>query len=886
MREISKRISIILLCMCCLATLSYTQSNAKYSYQLSETKSLTSVLDDLSKKYGLVFSYPSLEIGRTAIKAGQYSADDLDTFIGALLSQSELTFQVVDSRKVLLRPNRKESALSSNPTSPVIIRGKVLDNQNRPLPYVNIALDTLLKGATTNDDGFFSFEIPAYAQGRNLKFHFIGYEPQVIVVSDFLKNPLVHMRESTTQLDEVLFIEHIPPIQFSPIYPTSSTMSSSFLNGIAASPFGNDIMRSVQMLAGISATDDMSSAVKIRGGQSDETLIVLDGIPIYKADHFYGIYGAVNGNHVNQVSLHKNSLPVSFGGKTAGMLEMSSKDYLNNVDGALDLNTLTSSLSLSTPLGSRAGIILSGRTTYDNAAESKLFNWIDPPLEEDIIAGEIEERPLILETDPIIQFYDLNAKLYFRPVDNHLIQFSFFASQDDYNNSYDITFENRLPQREIRGREEFSDMDSWENLGTSLQYDGQLNNNWTINSRLYYTAFDSESAFTSNLALRENNETALSKLDNSRSNTIQDLGGFVSTTKKIGDDNLTLGLSAVRHDLTFSFFAANEIKFNAIQNGTESALFGVYDWQIDDQWKINLGGRLNHYSGTDQLYFGPRISTAFKANDRWTLKGSYAQHYQFLREVTHYTKLREPIEVFLLTSDRRKGRTYPVGTSTTTMLGAIFQKDQWTLDVELYNKDLTGVVEHTQQAAGRNPTDPDATEIPDRPFITVVGNGKSYGMDISLGYSDKAFAAWLAYTLSKTTNNFEDIFQGADIPSEDDRRHQLKLTNKYEINNWTFTGNYVFASGKSQLNLQDALTEINLRNILQPDSYSRLPAYHRVDIGVEYGFDIGTTKAAVGLNVFNLTNNQNVEYIQYLYSVPRRFKNQTNAPLAGTTTSL
>lgn len=881
MKEISRRISIILLCVICLATLSYTQTTAQYSYKVSETKSLSSVMDDLNAKWDLSFSFPSSKIDQVKIYPGDYAGPDLDAFIMDLFDGTGFTYHIMDGQKVLLRPI--EETIPTQREARITVYGTVRDEDNQPLAYIDVVLDTLYKGTTTDEDGRFTLDIPASVKDRNLAFRFLGYETKVFTISAFLENPSVVLSEQTTLLDEVLFVEQIPSIQPSVIFPSSTTAKADFLNGMSVSPFGSDILRSVQMLAGITASDDLSSEIKIRGSQGDETLIVIDGIPIYKSDHFYGIYSAINGNHVNEVSLYKNDMPVSFGGKTGGLLEMSSKDYIQKAGAVADLNMLTSSLTLSAPLGKKAGITLSGRTTYDNAADSKIFNWVAPSFEENVINATIDERPLLLETAPVIQFYDLNTKLYFNPTEDHHINMSFFTSSNKYNNTYDISFTNRLRNDDVQGREAFADSDEWQNLGAAINYRGQLAHNWSINSSLYYSMFDANSNLNTSLELTRNNSSELFSLTNQYSNSVVDLGGNISLSKKLGNDQLTIGISAINHDISFDFTADDNRQFDTAPSESEATFFGTYRWVVDDRWTWNLGGRVNYYSGMDQVYFGPRISSTYRANDQVKIKGSFSKNYQFLREVTHYSRLREPIDVFLLTSDANRGITYPVGTSTTSMIGATYQKNKWAIDFELYNKQMEGVIEHTALVVGFDSDDP---KPPARDFEAIIGNGKSIGADLSVGYQSKQYTSWLAYTLSKTTNQFEEIFENEAIPSEDDRRHQLKFTNQYQWGNWSLNGNYVFASGKSQLNLFDLESSLDFKSTLKDDSFSRLAAYHRLDVGIEYSFDVGGTKATAGLSVFNLTNNQNVSYTQYLFAVPRNNVTRDRTVLSGTTSSL
>jgi hypothetical protein len=118
----------------------------------------------------------------------------------------------------------------------------------------------------------------------------------------------------------------------------------------------------------------------------------------------------------------------------------------------------------------------------------------------------------------------------------------------------------------------------------------------------------------------------------------------------------------------------------------------------------------------------------------------------------------------------------------------------------------------------------------------------------------------LAYTLSKAVNSFPQIQRGALIPSRDDRRHQLKWVNNWQWGKFSFSANYIYSSGRPYFDQRI------INSDRRPDNVRSIPSYQRLDTGIDYNFPIGRTRAKVGLSVFNLTNNANVKYLQFIYS--------------------
>ena len=136
------------------------------------------------------------------------------------------------------------------------------------------------------------------------------------------------------------------------------------------------------------------------------------------------------------------------------------------------------------------------------------------------------------------------------------------------------------------------------------------------------------------------------------------------------------------------------------------------------------------------------------------------------------------------------------------MIGANAKWKNWEFDVEFYQKNSQGVLE--QALAVNNVNNPDSTQRPPS-FILYDGKGQTKGMDFFIQHTGKYFTGMVAYTLSKSTNQFKEIGNGISFPSSNDRRHQLKINGNLRLGRFDFFATYNFASGKPYTDLSKIL---------------------------------------------------------------------------------
>jgi len=228
-------------------------------------------------------------------------------------------------------------------------------------------------------------------------------------------------------------------------------------------------------------------------------------------------------------------------------------------------------------------------------------------------------------------------------------------------------------------------------------------------------------------------------------------------------------------------------------------------------------------------------------------------------------------------------RNVKVSKSNNFMIGGSWRKDRLSIDVEGYYRKTFDMLELALVVNSRmDDTVIQPNTQPNR-YEFYNGDGKDIGVDVLIGYTHKKYSGWIGYTLSESTINYDRIAVGTTFPRQDDRRHEFKWINEYRLGDFTFGGNFIFASGRPYTDITKVAPTLRREELRPEDRISRLPDYIRTDIGISYAFKVDKTDATIGLSAYNLLNRQNVNYIQYLFSV---VSNTADAPNQNTNTLL
>ncbi|MEL6926825.1 MAG: Plug domain-containing protein, partial [Bacteroidota bacterium] len=213
-----------------------------------------------------------------------------------------------------------------------------------------------------------------------------------------------------------------------------------------------DVFRSLQLLPGISGSNESSSGLFVRGGTPDQNLILFDGFTVYHVDHLFGFFSAFNANAIKDVQLYKGGFGAKYGGRLSSVVELTGKDgNSEQFNVGVGLSLLSVNAFAEVPLFKGKGsLLLAGRRSFQSGFYSNIFDaFTEANATNATNANGGGGRFAQLEVQPNSYFYDLNARISFRPTSKDVLALSFFNGQDNLDNSRNID------ESALRGRGRF-----------------------------------------------------------------------------------------------------------------------------------------------------------------------------------------------------------------------------------------------------------------------------------------------------------------------------------------------------------------------------------------------------------------------------------------------
>ena len=263
-------------------------------------------------------------------------------------------------------------------TNPITISGVVKDKESgESLPFANVIVKDTNIGSITNEDGFFTlFNVPSDAS--TIQVQFMGYKTEILTLTTELVNDkiIILMTPDSNQLEEVV----LSLDSGKEIIQMNKNVSQISLSPKKLASIPNlgekDIFRALQLLPGISGTNESSSGLYIRGGTPDQNLVLLDGFTVYHVDHFYGFFSAFNSDVIKDVQLFKGGFPAKYGGRISSVMDLTGKTgNSNKFTLSSSISLLSANATVEIPIGNKANILISGRrseATLERAKELKI----------------------------------------------------------------------------------------------------------------------------------------------------------------------------------------------------------------------------------------------------------------------------------------------------------------------------------------------------------------------------------------------------------------------------------------------------------------------------------------------------------------------------------
>jgi len=729
------------------------------------------------------------------------------------------------------------TALSSFAQKKFIMSGTIKDEvTGETLIGATVRIKELPQsGTTTNSYGFYSLSAPE--GGYTLLFTYVGYKtisrPLALHQSQIINISL----RSKSDLNEVTINADKPNNdQVASPQMGLEKINMAQINNVPVLLGEKDILKTISLLPGVKSAGEGNTGFYVRGGASDQNLILLDEATVYNASHLFGFFSTFNSDAIKDVSLYKGGMPAEYGGRLSSVLDIKMNEGNNKdftVQGGLGL--IASRIKVEGPIVKDKGsFMVSARRTYI-----------------DLFLKASSDSTLKGST---IYFYDINAKANYHFNDKNTIYLSGYFGKDV------------LGLKNTFGT-------NWGNSTGTIRFNHLFSNRLFSNTSLVYSNYNYVvQSFSST-----DNFKVTSKINDL--NLKEDLQYFVGN-----NHTLKFGLNILHHDISpgdITSTASFNNKSTEQRYGFENAGYISDEWKASEKLTLLYGLRLSGFflsgPGTFKTYglegntltsdtytsgqsvknyfnLEPRFSASYILNDENSIKAFYNRNTQNIHLLTNSTS-SSPTDLYVMSSNNIKPE---IADQVSTGYFKNFKDNLFEFSAEVYYKWLQNQIDYKDgaQLLVNQDVESDLT----------YGSGRAYGLELFLKKKYGRLNGWIGYTLSRTERKFDAINNGNYYPARQDRTHDISVVGIFKLNSrWTFSGAFVYGTGNA---ITYPTGKYNIGG-LTTFSYSerngyREPSSNRLDVGATLeGKEHTKYHSSWTFGVYNLYGHRNPYIITF-----------------------
>lgn len=720
------------------------------------------------------------------------------------------------------------------------VSGTLKDKKNGELLIgvtVKVAEDPNIS-VVSNDYGFYSLSLP---KGT---YHLIISNPgfkdfqQMISLEDNTKQDLLldsgEGEDRTATIDEVVVSGIKKDKNLTSAQMGTETISIKNIEKLPVLFGERDVMKTIQLLPGIKSNGEGNSGFSVRGGATDQNLILLDEATVYNASHLLGFFSTFNSDALKDASIIKGNSPAQYGGRLSSVLDVKMKDGNNkayNVNGGIGI--ISSRLSVEGPIQKeKSSFIVSGRRTYADLFLKATDDYKDNKL----------------------YFYDLNLKANYQVNENNRLYLSGYFGRD------------------VLGLGDTFDS-NWGNTTATLRWNSIISSKLFSNTSLIYSNYNYDFSLSSN-----NNTFGLSsKIEDW--NLKQDFTWFAGNKHSV-----KFGLQSIYHTITPSSASGTSVSSypRNPRYSWENAFYINDDFKATEKLTINYGLRFSLYSvlggDTYNIYekgvltgseflekgrFGktytnaePRVTANYRLNETSSIKGGYARNTQNLHLLSN-SGSGNPTDQWIGTSYTVKPE---IADQVSLGYSRNFSNNNYEVNTEVYYKSMQNQIDYKNGAQIAFDTAADVeSEL-------LFGKGRAYGLELIAKKKSGKLTGWISYTLSKTERKIEGINNNEWYNARIDKTHDLAIVVTFQFNTkWSFSGLFVYSTGNA-VTFPTGKYVLNDQSILQYSSRNadRMPAYHRMDLNATYEPDGNKRfRGSWSFGVYNIYGRENAYSIAF-----------------------
>jgi ferric enterobactin receptor len=839
----------------CLTILSFIFTTGLYAQTYKsdfQNIPLSDALVSASKQFNIKVAFDSEKLRSVTINR-QVNGNTTDEFMTDLLLNTGFKFEYRYNRYLIVGNDIEKKGL---PAPECQIMGSISDKETgEQLPYASVILINKSLSASASENGSFCIKNIS-SNPVHLMVSYIGYDPMDTTVNwtDPSLNINIRLNRKINMLDTVVVRgNRLEMVNLRNDVDFATTIDPSRLIDLPVLA-ETDIFRMLQLLPGISYTEN-SAGLSIRGGSSDQNLVLYDGQTLYNLSHYYGVISALNPNVIKDLQIYKGGYDSRFGERVSGIVDITGKSG-NQVKPTVygDLNLLSGNITTEIPINKKLTIVAALRRSYSDIYSTGFSKNL---FDRNISSFSLDPNAIINFTKPSFWFYDYNAKLTYRTSNVENFSLSLYGGKDHFTNSYSGTSHDLIVATD--------DRNVWSNYGVSGTWLRQWNESFFSNLQIGASGYTNNSSNSTIIdrTLQTNNNHALlpdsiNVFNTYNQNELKDLYLSMRNTFKISNNNqLNFGL-LIRENSILYHKDADQVYIydNMEQSAWTSSIYFQDRITLFTNLTVKPGFRLSYYSGNGKLFLEPRFSVNYKFSDGFSVRMATGRYNQFISQVLAQQETGYNKNFWVLADDS----IHPEVASNHFIFGFTAESGKFLFDAEVYYKTYSGLQEYifiSQFLRNKDfpnyfPPVGQNNQAQLQPSYYVTGGGRSYGIDFLLKYQSRNFTSWVSYSMGRSLQHYNRINNNSDIPSPSDQPNQFSWTNMLTSGNWNFGTVTLFSSGKPYIYSSKSNQKQNLIRV-----YQRLPDYFRSDLSVNYNFSVRKAKFKTGATILNLFNTQN-----------------------------
>lgn len=664
------------------------------------------------------------------------------------------------------------------------------------------------KGITSNSYGYYSLTLPS--GNWEIVIQYLGYKSRTFAV-DLKENMTINvdLEEESVALKEVT----ITGERSSNNVVSNESVSRINIREIQNVPVilgEKDILKTIQLLPGVSPAGEGNAGFYVRGGGIDQNLILLDEAPVYNPSHLLGFFSTFNSDAIKDIMLYKGGFPAEYGGRLSSVVDIkmnegNNKEY--HVSGGIGL--IASRLAVEGPiLKNKGSFMITARRTYADLILKLLpVRWTDS------LAGK-----------STLYFYDLNMKVNYQFTKKDRLYFSCYLGRDNFNLNGSLGL-------------------SWGNITATTRWNHIISDKIFSNTSLIFSRY----SYNFNVAVGNKTMKVISEIQDW--NLKEDLHYYLNS-----NNTIKFGINSIYHTFVPSKVDSTVIfHVRSMDNrySLENALYISNEQTFTKHFKATYGLRYSLFSsigpGTVYTYnevsdvvdsttyprgkifntFGglePRLILNYIINDSSSVKISYARTRQYIHLLSNTTS-STPFDLWVPSNTNILPE---IADQYTLGYFRNFSKNMFETSVELYYKTFHNQIDYRN---GANLILNNKVESQ-----LIFGRGWGYGAEFLIRKKYGKLTGWISYTISKTQRQFKDINDGNPFLAKQDRPNNLAIVGIYEISpHLTLSATWIYYSGNAVTFPSGRyIVDDNIVPYYTERNGYRMPDYHRLDIGVTW----------------------------------------------------